>query len=457
MLRTPQDARAVRGSLVAKNLSDLLVSAIAPIYIRTRFLQERIQSGVVWNLLDSSFIANPYPTYRQLLERDPYHFSPLTGMITVAPYDDVDAILRDYRQFSSVIRGTEPFPVAEEQARRQLSPSMQFRDPPDHTRLRGLVSRAFTPPQIAKMEGSIRATAHSLLDEVGDSSEFDLMANFANLLPMLVIAEMIGVPTDDRAKFKIWSDQIIRGIEPNLSEAELSALLDTAEALAAYFAPIIEDRRREPRDDLVSRLVGAEDEGNTLSNDETQITLRLLLVAGNETTTNLIGNGLKALLEHAEQLELLREQPELIPSAIEELLRYDSPVQIDVRRLVENTQIGDKQGKKDSLVTPLIGAANRDPQAFRDPDRLDIPRADSGNISFGRGIHHCLGAPLARLEAAVAFEVLFERFDEIDFGTRAPEYRRNIVLRGLEHLDVRVHRRSGRSRAGANAGTAEGR
>ena len=438
-------------------LSDLLVSAIAPIYIRARFLQERIQSGVVWNLLDSRFIADPYPTYRQLLECDPHHYSPLTKMITVAPYDDVDAILRDYRRFSSVIRGTEPFPVAEEQARRQLSPSMQFRDPPDHTRLRGLVSRAFTPPQIAKMEGQIRAIAHSLLDEIGGSSEFDLMANFANLLPVIVIAEMIGVPTGDREQFKVWSDQIIRGIEPNLSEAELSALLDTAEALAGYFAPIIEDRRREPQDDLVSRLVIAEEAGQNLSNDETQITLRLLLVAGNETTTNLIGNGIKALLEHPEQLELLREQPELIPTAIEELLRYDSPVQIDVRRLVEDTQIGDKQGKQDSLVTPLIGAANRDPQAFREPDRLDITREDTGNISFGRGIHHCLGAPLARLEAKVAFEVLMERFDEIGFGLREPEYRHNIVLRGLSHLDVKVRHRGGRSYSGPRIGLAEDR
>ena len=420
-------------------LSDLIVSAIAPIYIRARFLQERIQSGVVWNLLDPSFIADPYPTYRQLLERDPHHYSPLTGMITIAPYDDVDAILRDYRGFSSVIRGTEPFPVAEEQARRQLSPSMQFRDPPDHTRLRGLVNLAFTPPQIAKMEDRIRATAHSLLDGVGDTGEFDLMANFANLLPVIVIGEMIGVPTDDREQFKVWSDQIIRGIEPNLSDTELSALLDTAEALAAYFAPIIEERRREPQDDLVSRLVGAENEGNQLSNDETQITLRLLLVAGNETTTNLIGNGLKALLEHPDQLELLRNQLELIPNAIEELLRYDSPVQIDVRRLVEDTRVGNRQGKQGSLVTPLIGAANRDPQAFREPDRLDVTREDAGNISFGRGIHHCLGAPLARLDARVAFEVLLERFDEITFATRPPAYRRNIVLRGLEHLDIQVH------------------
>jgi len=435
-------ALVLKGRTVA--LSDLLISAIAPIYIRARFLQERIQSGVVWNLLDPSFIADPYPTYRALRERDPYHYSPLTSMITVVPYDDVDAILRDYRRFSSVIRGTEPFLVAEEQARRQLSPSMQFRDPPDHTRLRGLVNRAFTPPQIAKMEDQIRATAHSLLDEVADSNNFDLMANFANLLPILVIAEMIGVPTDDRQQFKAWSDQIIRGLEPNLSEAELSELLDNAEALAGYFAPIIEDRRRGPRDDLVSRLVIAEEAGQTLSHDETQITLRLLLVAGNETTTNLIGNGLKALLEHPEQLELLRQQSELIPTAIEELLRYDSPVQVDVRRLVEDTEIGDKQGKKDSLVTPLIGAANRDPQVFRDPDQLDITREDTGNIAFGRGIHHCLGAPLARLEAKVAFEVLLERFDEIKFGSREPEYRHNIVLRGLEHLDVRVQHRDGR-------------
>ncbi|MCY4617477.1 MAG: cytochrome P450 [Chloroflexi bacterium] len=428
------------------SLKSTLRNTIAPLYIRARLAQEKLQSGVVWFPLDPNFIANPYPTYKELRERDPYHPSPLTKAMVLSRYEDVDAILRNYKAFSN-----ERGPVGSrnrrgigEQIENELQPSMLSLDPPDHTRLRSLVSRAFTPRQIAKMEDHIRETAHSLLDEVDGQNEFDLMSNLASLLPTVVIAEMIGVPTDDRQQFKAWSDQIIRGLEPNLSEAELSELLDNAEALAGYFAPIIEDRRRGPRDDLVSRLVIAEEAGQTLSHDETQITLRLLLVAGNETTTNLIGNGLKALLEHPEQLELLRQQSELIPTAIEELLRYDSPVQVDVRRLVEDTEIGDKQGKKDSLVTPLIGAANRDPQVFRDPDQLDITREDTGNIAFGRGIHHCLGAPLARLEAKVAFEVLLERFDEIKFGSREPEYRHNIVLRGLEHLDVRVQHRDGR-------------
>ncbi|MCY4617072.1 MAG: cytochrome P450 [Chloroflexi bacterium] len=434
-------------------LSDLLISAIAPIYIRARFLQERIQSGVVWNLLDPSFIADPYPTYRALRERDPYHYSPLTSMITVVPYDDVDAILRDYRRFSSVIRGTEPFLVAEEQARRQLSPSMQFRDPPDHTRLRGLVNRAFTPPQIAKMEDQIRATAHSLLDEVADSNNFDLMANFANLLPILVIAEMIGVPTKDRQQFKEWSDQFARVLEPNLTEDELGRVFDTAQLFDGYFKEIVADHRENPRDDLVSRLIEAEEEGDRLTEDEMIVTLRLLLVAGNETTTNLIGNGLKALLEHPDQLQLLREQPELLDNAIEELLRYDSPVQVDGRTTIDEFTIDRHTLKPGRPVSLLIGGANRDPEEFSDPETLDITREDVGNISFGRGIHHCLGAPLARLEGKIAFEAMLERFDDISLGTRTPVYKPNIVLRGLRHLDIRVQRSGGTTFSAAKAET----
>ena len=322
-------------------------------------------------------------------------------------------------------------------------------DPPDHTRLRGLVNHAFAPRQIANMQDDIRETAHALLDELGDSNEFDLMQNLATLLPMVVIAEMIGVPTVDREQFKIWSNRIARVLQPNMTPDEGRLVLDTAMELDDYVAPIIEDRRRKPKDDLVSRLVQAEEEGHKLTNDETQVTLRLLLVAGNETTTNLIGNGVRALLEHPEQLQLLREQPELIPNAIEELLRYDSPVQLDLRFVTDNMELGDKHAKADSWVSLLIGGANRDPEVFDDPETPDVTRKDAGNISFGRGIHHCLGAPLARLEATIAFEVLLERFDEIGFGSREPVYKPNIVLRGLNHLDVSVHHRGGRSYSGA--------
>ena len=209
------------------------------------------------------------------------------------------------------------------------------------------------------------------------------------------------------------------------------------------------EHREEPKDDLVSRLIEAEEEGDRLSEAEMIVTLRLLLVAGNETTTNLIGNGMKALLEHPEQLELLRRRPELIDTAIEELLRYDSPVQVDGRITLDEFEMDRHTLKPGRPVSLLIGGANRDPQEFSDPETLDVTREDAGNISFGRGIHHCLGAPLARLEGKIAFEALIERFDDIRFGTRTPVYKPNIVLRGLRHLDIQVERSGGRRFAGA--------
>ncbi len=429
------------------SLGTAIRSVVAPVYIKAKLAQERLQSGVVWYPLDPNFIANPYPTYKELRERDPYHHSPLTGALVVSRYDDVDDVLRNYKVFSNNRGpvGTRNRRNIGEQIENELQPSMLSLDPPDHTRLRGLVSRAFTPRQIAKMEDHIRETAHALLDEVEAENEFDLMANLAALLPTVVIAEMIGVPTGDRQQFKVWSDRFARVLEPNLSQDELGVVFDTAKLFDEYFKGIVAEHREEPRDDLVSRLIEAEEEGDKLTEDEMIVTLRLLLVAGNETTTNLIGNGLKALLEHPDQLQLLRERPELIDNAIEELLRYDSPVQVDGRTTLDEFTMDRHTLKPGRPVSLLIGGANRDPEEFSDPETLDITREDAGNISFGRGIHHCLGAPLARLEGKIAFEALLERFDDIRFGARTPEYKQNIVLRGLRHLDIRVERASGRS------------
>ena len=434
-------------------LATAIRSVVAPVYIKARLAQEKLQSGVVWYPLDPNFIANPYPTYKELRERDPYHPSPLTGALVVSKYDDVDAVLRNFKVFSNARGpvGTRNKRGIGDQIENELQPSMLSLDPPDHTRLRGLVSRAFTPRQVAKMEDHIRATAHGLLDEVDGRNEFDLMSNLAALLPTVVIAEMIGVPTEDRQQFKDWSDKFARVLEPNLTPDELSVVFETGKQFDQYFKNIVAEHRDNPRDDLVSRLIEAEEEGDKLTEDEMIVTLRLLLVAGNETTTNLIGNGLKALLEHPEQLELLRQQPELIDNAIEEMLRYDSPVQVDGRTTLDEFQLDRHTLKPGRPVSLLIGGANRDPEEFSDPETLDITREDAGTISFGRGIHHCLGAPLARLEGKIAFEALLERFNDIQFGARTPEYKPNIVLRGLKHLDIQVNRASGRAHAGITA------
>ncbi|MDE0074850.1 MAG: cytochrome P450 [Gammaproteobacteria bacterium] len=380
---------------------------VAHMYIR--LAGEWLRTGVAYRPLSRGFVADPYPLYRTLRERDPIHRSIFANQVVVSRYADVDRILRDHRTFGndfSKVTSSEGSIAT----RKKLTPSMLAQDPPDHTRLRALVNRAFTPRQVARMEDYIRATAHTLLDKVGDAREFDLMKAFAVPLPTIVIARMIGVPERDLARFKVWSDDLARALEPFLSPEEEERVYRAARQFAEYFTAIIEQRRREPRDDLVSRLVEAEDAGDKLTAEETRVMLRLLLTAGNETTTNLIGNGIRALLRHPDQLALLRERPELIPTAVEELLRYDPPVQLDMRVALRDMELGGLAVKEGTMITLLIGSANHDPQRFPEPERLDITRSGQANISFGRGIHHCLGAPLARLEGRIALEVLLERF-----------------------------------------------
>ena len=422
-------------------LKNAIGAAVKSVYIRARLAQERLRSGVAWWPLAPGFVADPYPVYRKLRERDPVHYSLLTQLVVVSRFADVDRILRDHRNFSNDLKMARSS-VDSLATRKKLKPSMLELDPPDHTRLRGLVNRAFTPRSVAKTEDFIRATAHGLLDAVEGADEFDLMTAFAVPLPTIVIARMIGVPERDLDRFKVWSDRLARALEPLLSPKEEEEVFRTDRKLAKYFTTVMEQRRREPRDDLISRLVEAEEQGDKLTSDETIVMLRLLLIAGNETTTNLIGNGVRALLRNPDQLALLRERPELVSSAVEELLRYDSPVQLDLRIARRDLEVGGRAVRSGSLVELLIGSANHDPERFRRPEELDITRSDQGNISFGRGIHHCLGAPLARLEGRIALEVLLERFDRIGFGARAPKYRPSVVLRGLEHLDVRVTKRA---------------
>ena len=409
---------------------------VAHMYIR--LAGEWLRTGVAYRPLSPRFVADPYPLYRQLRDRDPIHRSIFADQVVVSRYADIDRILRDHRNFGndfSKVTSSEGSIAT----RKKLTPSMLAQDPPDHTRLRALVNRAFTPRQVARMEDYIRATAHTLLDRVGDAREFDLMKAFAVPLPTIVIARMIGVPERDLERFKVWSDDLARALEPFLSPEEEEKVYRAARQFAEYFTAIIEQRRREPRDDLVSRLVEAEDAGDKLTAEETRVMLRLLLTAGNETTTNLIGNGVRALLRHPDQLALLRERPELIPSAVEELLRYDPPVQLDMRVALRDMELGRLAVKEGTMITLLIGSANHDPERFPAPEQLDITRSGQPNISFGRGIHHCLGAPLARLEGqdragGAAGEIPPARLRQAP-GEVPAKHRPE----GLEHpIDVRV-------------------
>jgi cytochrome P450 len=355
----------------------------------------------------------------------------------VTRYHDVDVILRDHRRYSNDGRNRVFSPGSRQAALgAQEEPGMLFLDPPDHTRLRALVNKAFTPQTIEALEPRIRTITAELLDQIDDPTAFDLMEAMANPLPVIVIAELLGVPPADRVQFKIWSDQRARTLEPTLTASELQEAGRAGAALDAYFLDIIKDRRQEPRDDLISALVAAEEAGDKLTEREMVIMLRLLLVAGNETTTNLIGNGMLALLRHPEQMQILRDHPSLMSSAIEELLRYDSPVQTDMRTAMEDHELDGRPIRKGQGAVLLIGAANHDPQAFPEPERLDITRNKHSAISFGRGIHHCLGAALARLEGRMAFEALLDRFGDLHLRTTQPAFKDHIVLRGLRTLPI---------------------
>jgi cytochrome P450 len=352
-------------------------------------------------------------------------------------YADVDAVLRDHKRFSNDSRNRQR--SRERQLQSAMAggdPSMLFPDPPDHTRLRALVNKAFTPQAIEALKPRVQAIVTELLDDIKAPAAFDLIDTIAYPLPVIVMAELLGVPPQDRVQFKIWSDQRARALEPTIKPHEVQAAIQAGNALDAYFLGIIKARRQAPRHDLISALVAVEEAGDKLTERELVVMLRLLLVAGNETTTNLIGNGMLALLRHPEQLQRLRDQPDLMATAVEELLRYDSPVQVDGRTVMEDVEISGRQLRKGQGVVLLLGAANHDAEVFTHPERLDITRRAASNIAFGRGIHHCLGAPLARLEGRIAFAALLERYSDLRLLAASPSFKDNIILRGLYTLPV---------------------
>ena len=398
---------------------------------------ERWRTGMAYNPLSDRTAQDPYPVYAAMHRLSPVHRSRLMNAWLFARHADGDAILRDHRNFSSdPRRGTL---TRRQQA--MLPPpeefTLLFLDPPDHTRLRRLVTRAFTSRAAGALESRIRAILGALLDAIEDPGGFDLMQAVAHPLPVMVIAELLGVPHEDRARFAVWSAQRARLLEPTVSPRERAAAQVASAEFDAFFRAVIEQRRAAPEDDIVSALVQAEDDGERLSEREMLNMLRLLLIAGNETTTHMIGNGMLALLRHPDQLRRLREDPGLVPAAVEELLRFDSPVQATFRRALADCEVGGFEVRKRDNIVVLIGAANRDGEAFDDPDRLDVGRAPCPHLSLGRGIHHCLGAPLARLEGRIAFEMLLERFGDIGLLDERPRFRSGVVLRGLRSLPLR--------------------
>jgi cytochrome P450 len=329
------------------------------------------------------------------------------------------------------------------QEQRRTSPlgearTMLTTDPPDHTRLRGIVNRAFTPRRIADLRPRIEEIAESLLADLPARGEFDLMEGLAQPLPVIVIAELLGVPSEDRDRFKRWSNAIAQTTSLLQSETVRDDAREALRELVDYFNVIVAERRRAPREDLLSALVQAEDEGRQLAHDEVLAFAILLLVAGNETTTNLIGNGALALIEHPEQQDALRARPELRGQATEEMLRFDSPVQGVLRFVKRPIELGGVPCAAGDIVLAMIGGANRDPAQFPDADRFDVTREENRHLSFGMGPHFCLGAPLARLEADVVFGALLERFAELRLGEGGARRGGTFLLRGPERVSLEI-------------------
>ena len=409
---------------------------VKPVAIQALLARERLESGVAYNPVSEEVARDPYAVYRRLRDKDPVHRMRLVDAWVLTRYEDADAMLRDHERFGAENRRFYDAGLT----------TLLDIDPPDHTRLRALVSRAFTPRSVKSWHGRVQAIADRLLDAVADQDRFDLIAAFGYPLPVTVIAEMLGVPAEDMDRFEGWSNDIALVVEPVLTPAQVDGVQRAAEELFAYFETIVEARQREPREDIVSALLAAEEEGDKLTREELLSTMLLILVAGNETTRNLIGNGMLALLRHPDQLQRLRDDPGLLEPAVDELLRYDSPVQLDGRVVREDLEMGGKRLRAGQKVIALLGAANRDPAAFENPEALDIAREAKSHLSFGRGIHYCLGASLALLEARIAFRGLLDRFPSIRLATE-PQYRDGIVLRGVESLWIEVEQ--GRQSAAA--------
>jgi cytochrome P450 len=410
-------------------------------------LHEVPQAEPLFNPLSPDVIRDPYPYYHRLRSLDPVHHSPL-GFYVASRHADVGFVLRDKRFGKDFVgRMTRRLgeDVLEEPVYRSMRYWMLQQDPPDHTRLRGLVVKAFTARRVEDMRPRIQQIVDQALDRVAPRGRMDVIADFAFRLPVTVICDMLGIPEEDHEMFFSGARTGGRLLDPvPLSRAEIDAANADNLASAAYFHSLFELRRHQPGDDHTTQLVQAEEQGSKLSNEELTANIILLFGAGHETTVNLIGNGLLALHRNPGQLRLLQTDPSLIPNAIEELLRYDSSVQLTGRVALEDVVVGDTMIPKGESILCLLGAANRDPAAYPDPDRLDITRSNIRPSSFGGGIHFCLGAQLARIEGEIAIATLLRRFPDLTLDDPVhADWRQTFVLRGLNTLPARLSSRQG--------------
>ncbi|WP_409295886.1 cytochrome P450 family protein [Peribacillus sp. SCS-26] len=387
-------------------------------------------------LFTKEFTRNPYPLYSELRETEPLYrtmFPDGQSGWMVTRYHDAVEVLKDSRfikDFAKLYGGN----MGHESI---FTENMLFSDPPDHKRLRGLAQKAFTPQMIAKMRGRIQEITDDLLDAAAGKEKMNLIDDFAFPLPIIVICEMLGVPAADRDKFRIWSNSLIEGSNGEHANEIYQHMNEFVEYLRNWVA-----RTRENLgDDMISKLIIAEEEGDKLTERELYGLVSLLIIAGHETTVNLIGNAVLALLEHPDQKEMLRENPELIQKTVEEALRYNGPVEFSTSRWAgEDFEFKGQQLKKGDLVIVALNSANHDGEKFSDPDVFDITRETSQHLAFGTGIHLCLGAPLARLEGEIAISSILNRFPDmkLDVAKEELEWRPGMIVRGVKEIPLKL-------------------
>lgn len=391
-----------------------------------------------------SFIANPYPVYAALRDLGPIHYHPELNLWLVTRYVDVTTLLRDRRFGRSYLHkathaemGRPDEPAAHAPFWHVIRNGMLDREPPDHTRLRHLVSKAFTPRTIEKLRPRIQAIVDKLVDQATECGEFDFIATLAEPLPVTVIAELLGIPDADRHRLRPWSADICGMYELHPSEESAGRAVRACIEFGDYLRELARERRVRPHDDLISDLAHVVESGDSLSEDELIGTCVLLLNAGHEAGVNAVGNGLWALFRNPDELLRLKEDPALVSTAVDEMFRFDTPLQLFERWVLEDVDVCGVRVPKGAELGLLFGSANRDPAVFHEPDKLDITRSPNPHVTFGAGIHFCLGAPLARMEAQILFETIQRRLPRLQLVAE-PQWKSGYIIRGLEALYVRA-------------------
>ena len=402
----------------------------------------RAHMGVHFDPKDPATIADPFPVLRRLQDEDPVHWCPALAGWIVTRYEDCRLVLNDSRFSAARLQPFFDHLSPEQRAKvGEIEASVGlwavFQDPPDHTRLRRLLNRGFTSRAIERMVPRIAEIVDDLLDQAAERGTMDFIADFAYPLPASVVMDMLGVPLGDLDHFKVWSDNLALFVgSAQITPDKYDKAEQATREMGAYFRDLVAERRRRPRLDLISELIAAEEAGNALSEDELVASAVLLLFAGHETTTNMLGTGLLHLIQNPEQLARLRADPEYAETAVEEVLRFDGPIYAMVRVTNDAVVLHERTIAKGDRIFAMLNAANRDPRVFDDPDRFDIMREPNRQMAFGYGIHFCLGAPLARLEGRIALPRVLDRLGQITIATNHLEWSDSLVLRGLKRLPI---------------------